>query len=182
MFCVDLRKNSDYFPVIGVWKREVCVLRGRSWIRKNMWASESLKPNRSRVYVVFLGPGANSELVANMHVAIRASYAALHKFNLRIFAKTQPSHSYQNFVVILNSKLSPNAQLLPIAAYSHQSTFHHFTSWSFTLFQAYLCHKDARGLRENLQSSKLPLFPPIITNAVPLPASLYYLPVSCLGV
>jgi len=59
----------------------VCILRGRSLILKKMWASESLKSNRSKFYIVFLGPGANSELVANMHVALRASYAALHKFN-----------------------------------------------------------------------------------------------------
>ena len=143
-----------------------------------MWAPTSLKPNRSRFYVVFLGPGANSELVANIHVALHASYAPLHKFNLRIFAKTQPFHSCQNFVITLASKLSPNAQLLPSAAYSQQSTFPSRYRLHFTLFQAYLCHKDAKGLRENLQSSKLSLFPPIITNAVPRPASLLYLPVS----
>jgi hypothetical protein len=75
-----------------------------------MWAPESLKPNLSRVYVVFLGPEANSELIANMHVALRTSYAVLHKFNLGIFAKTQPSQSYQNFVIILASKLQTQPQ------------------------------------------------------------------------
>jgi hypothetical protein len=94
----------------------VCSLRGTELDTKKK-KCESLKPNRSRFYVVFFGPGANSELVANTHVALRAFYAALHKLNLRIFAKMQPSQNYQNVVITLASKLSQNVQLLPSAAY-----------------------------------------------------------------
>jgi hypothetical protein len=42
------------------------------------------RPNRSRIYVVFLGPRANVELVPKFHVTLHASHAAFPMVTLKI--------------------------------------------------------------------------------------------------
>jgi hypothetical protein len=112
-----------------------------------MWVPESLKPNRSRFCVVFLGPGANSELVANTHVALRACYAALHKFNFRIFAKTQPSLSYQNFVIMLALQTQNAAQMLSYFPRLHTPNRALCFTLSPSLPEALPCFKPTFAIR-----------------------------------
>jgi hypothetical protein len=62
------------------------------------------RPTRSRFPMIFLGPGANYELVPKIHVALYASCATLRNNNFKIFASAQPSRRNQNVVIMLLSK------------------------------------------------------------------------------
>jgi hypothetical protein len=98
----------------------------------------------------------------NIKAPLHTSHVALLNISLTIFTKTQSTRSDHNFFTTLPSKLSPNSQLLPSAAYSRQSSSHYaifFISIRRILYPAYLHEKDERSPTSNLHSSKHYSFP-----------------------
>jgi hypothetical protein len=109
---MDLRTNSDYFPVQHYNRDGVCLLCGTRCVCKcssgqlcdGAFGRSCDRPIRP-FSVVLMGPRGNAELVPKMHVTQHASHAVLLKIiNLKNFGKTQPSRGDTNFVILLPSK------------------------------------------------------------------------------
>jgi hypothetical protein len=105
--------------------------------------------------VVFLGPGANSELVPKFHVALHASHRA---FPI-LTSKSRPKVALKH----VNSNILPNATVqrtvskfrsntVRPCSTSHHSTFS--TSERLTVSSTDLFQKDERALSGNLHSRK----------------------------
>jgi hypothetical protein len=58
------------------------------------------KKKKLRVFVIFLGSVANTELVHKFHVALHAFYAAIPNIDFKIFVQIHFSHIYQNSTIM----------------------------------------------------------------------------------
>jgi hypothetical protein len=63
--------------------------------------SPAIVKNHESFFLVFVCPRAIAELVHKIPVALHAYHAAFPNINFKKFAKTQPSHRDQHFIMIV---------------------------------------------------------------------------------
>jgi hypothetical protein len=83
---IILKGNDVFVTVQSLCISNVCIKQSDYFVMntQQIWQRFCNRPTRSRFPVVFLRPRANAELVPKLHVALRASHAALPMVTLKL--------------------------------------------------------------------------------------------------